>query len=245
MNLVYGWFGIICVSSLLGSYLFWRVVAVSVKRGGDSHLVNWFNRLTPIFVLWVIAGSVLALSPLFRTPWEFTLRPVFILLPSIFAPVFITMLLFRVAVHRQLLETVQLHQIFLVHTVRAVIGSGFLGLYALGYLPVGFALEAGLGDIAIGLSAIPVALLLQRKAKYALTIAILWNILGVVDLLNALRRGVGELAPFIVNTQTPLLIGMVPLMAVPLAIIWHFYSLRLLRQKILLQGSQQATPLGA
>jgi hypothetical protein len=240
MNFAYVLSGIIYMSSLLVSLLFWRVTAAS--RGlEDVNVSSWLKRLAPVLILWALAGFVLAISPVFRTPWLLNSSPTFLLVPSIFTPVLVNLLLLRLPQHRQLVDAVRLDRIVLIHTLRAVIGSGFLGLYASGYLPSGFALEAGFGDIAIGLSAIPVAFLLQRKARYALTMAVFWNVLGMLDLLNALRLGVGELVPFINRTQTPLLIGIVPLLAVPLYVIWHVYSLRLLWREVNARGALVST----
>jgi hypothetical protein len=53
----------------------------------------------------------------------------------------------------------------------------------------------------------------------------------MLDLLNALRLGIRELIPFIVSTQTPLLMGMIPLLAVPVYVIWHLYTFRLLSKR--------------
>lgn len=224
MNLAYLLSGVIYSFTLLIVFLFWKEVSATSAVSQNS---GWLKRLSPVFILWVITAFALSISPLFRTPWQSSANTTFLLPLIIFTPVLVTVLLLRVPNYRQLVDTVRPHHIVLIHTLRAVIGSSFLGLYALGYLPRGFALAAGFGDIAIGLSAIPVALLLQRKAKYALTLAAFWNVLGLLDLLNALRLG-RELVSFYITTQTPSLNGLVPLLGVPLYIIWHIYSLRFL-----------------
>jgi hypothetical protein len=237
MDFAYVLFGIISISSLLVAFLFWQVTGAASRGLEDAQVSSWFRRSTLGLVLWAMVGTLLGVGLVFRTPWLLNFNPVFLLVPSIFTPVFINIFLLRSARQRQLVQAVPLEHITLIHTLRAVIGSGFLGLYALGYLPRGFALEAGLGDIAIGLTAIPVALALRGRAKYALILAALWNVLGVLDLLNALRLGVGELIAFTTGTQTPLLIGIVPLLAVPLYVIWHVYSLRLLWRDFAARGA--------
>jgi hypothetical protein len=242
MNFAYVLFGIISISSLLVAFLFWRVVGAALQSLEDAQVSSWFRRSTLGLVLWAIVGTVLAVGLVFRTPELLNINPAFLLVPSIFIPVFINILLLRSARQRQLVDAVRLEHITLIHTLRAVIGSGFLGLYALGYLPSSFALEAGLGDIAIGLTAIPVAVALHHKAKYALTLAALWNVLGMLDLLNALRLGVGGLVPFATGTQTPLLIGIVPLLGVPLYVIWHVYGLRILWREVKARAALLATP---
>ncbi len=231
MTLAYSLFGFIIGVSLLVAFLFWKVTGHTVERLKDGNVAIWFKRLTPIFVVWIVTTLLLALSPVFRTPWVLNINAALPLVLSIVTPVLANTLLLCSSKHRQFIEAIELDRIVLVHALRALIGSSFLGLYALGYLAPDFALHAGFGDIAIGLSAIPVALLLKQKARYALTIAVLWNILGILDLINALRLGVGDQIPFIISTQTPLFIGIVPLLAVPLYVIWHIYSLYMLRNK--------------
>src|SRR5215212_3457293 len=70
----------------------------------------------------------------------------------------------------------------LPHTLRAV-GVLFLILMAQGHLPAAFALPAGLGDIAIGLSAPFVARRLARGNSRAG--AVRFNVLGILDLIVA------------------------------------------------------------
>ena len=66
-------------------------------------------------------------------------------------------------------------------------GLGFLSLYANGILPGLFALPAGLGDMAIGFTAPWIVLRLAGNPLFAGSRRfVIWNILGVVDLLVAL-----------------------------------------------------------
>jgi hypothetical protein len=57
-------------------------------------------------------------------------------------------------------------------------------------LPSGFALPAGLGDVAIGLAAPWVANNLLVGKPYAIKAARLWNYLGIFDLVLAITMGV-------------------------------------------------------
>ena len=72
------------------------------------------------------------------------------------------------------------------HAVR-VLGLSFVLLYAAGRLPAPFAPTAGWGDIAIGLTALPMAWLVSRPGGRAL--ALLWNALGCLDLVTAVFLG--------------------------------------------------------
>jgi hypothetical protein len=67
-------------------------------------------------------------------------------------------------------------------------GLGFLSLYAHNVLPAVFALPAGLGDMAIGFTAPWMILALVRPPDFAASATFFrWNVLGIVDLVVALR----------------------------------------------------------
>lgn len=115
-----------------------------------------------------------------------------------------------------------------------VVGVFFLVEFSRGHLPAGFALPAGLGDIAVGLAAPWVAHSLHNRKPHAVTVARLWNYLGIFDLVLALTMGIthggpplGIFAGEISNravTQYPL--SLIPTWAVPLALILHLRSLQ-------------------
>jgi len=102
-----------------------------------------------------------------------------------------------------------------------------------GRLPLGFALPAGLGDILVGLLAPWVAWRLGENQPHATTIAVAWNLLGVLDLLGAIGLGIlhapttlGILASDLTTrgvTQYPLCL--IPFWVVPISLMLHFRSL--------------------
>lgn len=70
-------------------------------------------------------------------------------------------------------------------------GLGFLSLYASGILPWLFAFPAGLGDMAIGITAPWIVLTLVRNPSFAASRRyMIWNILGIVDFVVAVSTGV-------------------------------------------------------
>jgi hypothetical protein len=221
----------IVVTSLVTAVSYWRVVGESAHRLGDKNVSSLLRILTVVFAAWLMLTFFLVFSPLFRAPWLFDFNAAFVLVFSIFTPVTTSLLLLSLPKYRQLVFSVPVEQVILLHGFRVILGLGLLALYWLGFLAPAFGLEAGIGDIIIGVTAIPVALLLRHGAKYAVAIATVWNILGMLDLINALRLGIRELIPFIVSTQTPLLMGMIPLLAVPVYVVWHVYTFRLLTKR--------------
>lgn len=77
------------------------------------------------------------------------------------------------------------------------IGVVFLIVLAQGQLPAHFALPAGWGDIAVGLTAPLLALALVRRIPGAVRLAFSWNVLGLLDLAVAISMGTGFLAPLL------------------------------------------------
>ena len=115
-----------------------------------------------------------------------------------------------------------------------LLGGTFVLLYLDGRIPAEFALPAGLGDMATGLLALPVANMVARGLKWARPAALAWNIFGVLDLVSAATLGfLSSPGPFqqlafdspnTIITQYPLV--MIPVYAVPISIILHILSLR-------------------
>jgi hypothetical protein len=112
-------------------------------------------------------------------------------------------------------------------------GFGFIALYVHRVLPGTFAWPAGLGDMAIGLTAPWLALALLRRPSLATSrLFVVWNLLGILDLIVAVSDGAlnqvlatgaaGEIsiAPM---AQLPLLL--IPAYLVPLFAMLHLTGL--------------------
>ena len=112
-------------------------------------------------------------------------------------------------------------------------GLGFLSLYTQGVLPGLFAFPAGLGDMAIGISAPWVLLGLIRDSSFAGSRRyVIWNILGIVDLVVAVSMGTicsGFLPGITGNVTTSAMaqlpLVLIPAYMVPLFIMLHFTAL--------------------
>jgi hypothetical protein len=119
-------------------------------------------------------------------------------------------------------------------------GLGFLSLYAHNVLPAVFALPAGLGDVAIGVTAPWIMLALVREPGFAARRTFIrWNVLGILDLLVAISIGTvstllatgapGEISTAPMATLPLLLI---PAFLVPLFLMLHTAALMQSRQLI-------------
>jgi hypothetical protein len=104
-----------------------------------------------------------------------------------------------------------------------VIGFVFLVLARYDILPRMFALPAGWGDIAIGISASYVALNLASADHRR--IFVIWQALGIADLVTAVTMGTlaGVIDPhgLPTNAMTVLPLSLIPTFAVPLMLIFH------------------------
>lgn len=100
-------------------------------------------------------------------------------------------------------------------------GIGFLALYANGVLPGAFAWPAGLGDMAVGMTAPWVMLALIRKPEFAVgKWFLIWNLFGMLDLVSAI--GSGGLSAMLGNVA-PGEAAMAPMSRLPLALIPGYF----------------------
>lgn len=120
-----------------------------------------------------------------------------------------------------------------------VVGYAFFEQYRLGNLPAAFAFPAGIGDMLVGGLAPIVAIIALSSLSSRTTWIRYWNYLGIADLVIAISVGVLgfsrpiQFVPLTPSTEAialdPLVI--VPLFAVPLALLLHLFSLRALLNK--------------
>jgi hypothetical protein len=111
-----------------------------------------------------------------------------------------------------------------------VLGVFFVMLYAEGRLPAPFAPSAGWGDIFVGVTALPVALLAARETGGWRPLAFIWNVIGFADLVNAISLGVMSAtgSPLRIftggpdtNLMTALPMFLIPGFLVPLLMLTH------------------------
>lgn len=120
-------------------------------------------------------------------------------------------------------------------------GLGFIALHAYGVLPGLFAWPAGLGDMAIGLTAPLVILALRRHPSFAVgRLFKAWNLLGILDLMVAVGLGATSavLGIGITPEVTTFPMGVLPLVfvptfLVPLFVILHLASLLQARRMLM------------
>lgn len=214
----------------------WRIVAAAARRSGlpppaerkvrsgsAIFLVGW---LGAALLLAPAPASLAGGDPFYLTP----LIPLFALGAS-------AVVLVAIRLSPALRRTLGAVSLPAVHGVQLyrVIGATFLVLLALGQVPAHFALPAGWGDVAIGLTAPLVALALVRRAAGSRALAAGWNVFGLLDLVVAVGMGTGFLAPVLapqLGAHVPPAAAMgvfplilVPTFAVPVSVMLHLLGL--------------------
>lgn len=116
-----------------------------------------------------------------------------------------------------------------VHTWR-IVGIAFLWGVSQGILPPAFGIPAGVGDFLIGVTAIPFAYFLRKGYSWSKYALLVWSVLGIADLVNAISLGLITASEFPGSTMTTFPWVLVPTMGVPLALILHGITLYRLRR---------------
>lgn len=108
-----------------------------------------------------------------------------------------------------------------------------------GVLDPAFAIPAGIGDILIGLTAIPFAIFLWKGYSWSKYALVVWSVLGIADLVNAVTLGVITNPDFRTSTMATFPWILVPTVAVPTALALHGIVLYRLRNWIPIQAHRK------
>jgi hypothetical protein len=182
--------------------------------------------LSVLVVVWVLVAHSLARAGIYVATSD---RVVPWVLVGLLVPILVVavgMFMWRGAA--KLVASIPLPALVAAQVYR-VAGVIFVLHWMAGDLPWQFALPAGIGDIATGIVAIPIALRLKRAAAGAARAARFWCLFGIADLVVAVALG-GLTSPGRAHllalsdpnrliTAYPLV--MIPTFAVPLALMLH------------------------
>jgi hypothetical protein len=125
-----------------------------------------------------------------------------------------------------------------VHTWR-IVGIVFLWGMTQGLLDPAFAIPAGVGDILIGITAIPFAIFLWKGYSWSKYAVVVWSVLGIADLVNAVTLGVITNPDFSTSTMATFPWILVPTVGVPLALALHGITLYRLRNWVPIQAHRK------
>jgi hypothetical protein len=118
-------------------------------------------------------------------------------------------------------------------------GFGFIALSVFGVLPGTFAWPAGLGDMAIGLTAPWVALWVAHRPGFAAgRLFVIWNWLGILDLVAAVANGAfnqvlatGAAGEITTTPMAQMPLVLIPAFLVPIFLMLHVTALFQARQR--------------
>ena len=206
--------------------------ASTMRAGGNRHVAGRVAAgFAAVWAAWIILSAVLAGGGAYRQsisqnrPWIGVAAG-----GALLAALFATAI---PAIGTALRSPGALAWLTAPHTFR-VVGVAFIIAMGLGKLPAAFALPAGLGDIAVGITALFIA---RRLASGDRTGAGWFNILGLLDLIVAVSigflAGLGPTRLLDISPSTAdialLPLALIPTTAVPLAVALHITSLIRLR----------------
>jgi len=193
-----------------------------------ERLVTWFGVVVPLLA-WLFVVIELAQGGIFRPgAVPAPAIPLAVILPVILA----LPLLVRSRNVAAAIDAVPPSWLIGLQVYR-VLGAVFLVRWAAGQLPGEFALPAGIGDVLVGLLALPVAFYVHSSPRGSQAIAYGWNVLGILDLALALTMGIltsPDRTQMLALDQPNVGVGtyplvMIPTFAVPLSLILHGLSL--------------------
>src|SRR5262245_18337333 len=198
------------------STLYWIGLYVGIRAlpGEKSRRLRWTVGSAAVLVVWLVGVTLVAANGFFRIDSP---RIPVALLTTLAAGY----LLLLSRTFRAIMNGIPQHWLIGIHTFR-IFGGVFLVRYFQGELSAVFAIPAGVGDVLTGLFAPLVAYWWVAGRPYARTAAIVWNLFGMADLVNAVALGAltgggggGIVFPIV----------LIPVYAVPRAFLIHSFSL--------------------
>jgi hypothetical protein len=102
-----------------------------------------------------------------------------------------------------------------------------------------FSIPAGVGDILIGVTAIPFAIFLWRGYSWSKYAVVVWSVLGIADLVNAVTLGRITSPDFSTSTIATFPWILIPTVGVPLGLALHGITLYRLRKWVPIQAHRK------
>ena len=186
---------------------------------------------TTFFVAgWVILLSVLSVKGLFADFSTFPPKPALAML----IPLPVLLIISFSKTGTELLKTIPRHWFVFMQTFRIAVELLLLMAFIGGKLPVQMTLEGRNFDIVSGILALPVGYLLAKGKTVAPKLAIAYNIIGILLLLNILVIAVLSMPTpirYFMNEPANTLVAQFPFILlpgvlVPIAYAMHIFSLR-------------------
>jgi hypothetical protein len=123
-----------------------------------------------------------------------------------------------------------------------VVGMAFLWGMTLGIVEPAFAIPAGVGDVLIGVTAIPFAIFLWKGYSWSKYAVVVWSVLGIADLVNAITLGAIINPVFSTSIFSTFPWILFPTVAVPLGVALHGVILYRLRNWVPIKAHNKKLP---
>ncbi len=158
-------------------------MSATEKEMGFAWSFSTKATLAVVLTVWFALAAVAGTSGIFTAGPDQVFRPVLL---SVFVPIAVFLGIFAASpTFRSFVMSQDIRFLTMLQGWR-VVGFAFLPLYAFDLLPGLFAWPAGLGDVAMGLTAPFVVLALMRRPEFARSGRfIVWNLLGLFDFVGA------------------------------------------------------------
>ena len=204
-------------------------------KWGKSNQSKVFFGTIFILVIWVSLLTILSTNGFFTEFNKFPPRPAL----AILIPLPIIFLIAFSKTGTQLLQLIPSHWLVFMQSFRIIVELLLLFAFMAGKLPVQMTFEGRNFDVLTGLFALPVGYLLARKKSYASKLAIAFNIIGIILLLNILVIAVLSMPTsirYFMNEPSNTIVAQFPFILlpgvlVPIAYTMHIFSLRQLLAK--------------
>jgi hypothetical protein len=134
------------------------------------------------YILYLAYTSLLSLNGVF---YVVSLPPRVMLFTSIPLIILLFVIVWNAKLFKQLLRSTKLESLIALHVFR-LLGIFFLLLYFYHLLPRAMAFSAGIGDIITAILALPVARMVAKGKPGSITVAYVWNIFGILDIISLL-----------------------------------------------------------
>ena len=219
-----------------------RVVSWARRTQGDGERLG--RAIGVVLAVWFVGTLILAGLGAYRAAASDPVPAVAVALAVALAGLVLTVVALP-GLRAVLTDPTAQSRLMTLHVWR-IEGLAFLVLGALGQLPLLFAVPAGVGDLAIGLTAPLMARNLHRRG-----LAIAWNVFGLADLALAVFLGAtttpGAAQLFFPTptseAMTAFPMAIIPTFLVPLSVGLHVVSLRyLLLARTPIAGAPDPTP---
>ena len=133
---------------------------------------------------------------------------------------------------RSIVSGLRLAQALTLAQVSRVVGASFLVALGMGLFHASFAIPAGVGDLLVGLTAPLAFIALRRGSLLGWVGGIVWNVLGLTDLVYAVTEGIISGAS---GFNTPVSVGfpwiLIPTIGVPVSATLQVVTLALLLRR--------------